>query len=233
MPLCKNGPGGVGWLDMGCGGTLKDQIENPCNASLRHPDLAADAAPVTSTPSRATINDTRRQDDAHPDVRLDMSRRAVDRSAGRLHRPRQGNNLWYHIPRFAEFLLDTPISGQQQRRLQLSAGHAHSSAATAARRASRAGSCATSCRARWAGSQPCRWHRCASAARSRCSASSSSAERRTPADSHLVLRGPDGMTPSWVVHRCLRFTHDDKSDLGACCRGNGVQGHRPDGVGSC
>jgi hypothetical protein len=43
-------------------------------------------------------------------------RRAVDRSAGRLHRPRQRSpTSGYHIPRFAEFLLDHAyISGNNK-----------------------------------------------------------------------------------------------------------------------
>src|SRR5262245_19003966 len=37
VPLCKNGPGGVGWLDMGCGGNLADEISNPCNGPFDIP----------------------------------------------------------------------------------------------------------------------------------------------------------------------------------------------------
>ena len=32
VPLCKNGPGGVGWLDMGCGGDHQ-AIRSPTRAT--------------------------------------------------------------------------------------------------------------------------------------------------------------------------------------------------------
>ncbi len=41
VPTCKVGPGGVGWLDMGCGGSLADQIATPCNDYVRHSHVVA------------------------------------------------------------------------------------------------------------------------------------------------------------------------------------------------
>ena len=35
--LCKVGPGGVAWLDFGCGGNLNQQIANPCNKAFDIP----------------------------------------------------------------------------------------------------------------------------------------------------------------------------------------------------
>jgi Flp pilus assembly protein TadG len=36
LNTCKNSPGAVGWLDFGCG-TLRDQIQQPCNGSITFP----------------------------------------------------------------------------------------------------------------------------------------------------------------------------------------------------
>jgi len=87
VPLCKNGPGGVGWLDMGCG-NLRDSILNPCNTSFDIPTLAANEFGRCEQ-RRKRREHVRRRSDPCPDVRFDLSRRPVHRAACRLHRSGQ------------------------------------------------------------------------------------------------------------------------------------------------
>jgi len=105
VPLCKNGPGGVGWLDMGCGGTLLQQIEQPCNDAI---DL-----PVWIQSSTGDSNNVESGFDNYGgDVILvpmfDATCRDVPSTGlpADCTDPGNGSNLWYHIPRFAKFLLD-------------------------------------------------------------------------------------------------------------------------------
>ena len=106
VPLCKNGPGGVGWLDMGCGGNLADQIETPCNQGF---DI-----PVWLQSSTGNVNniDDEMNDTWDGKVMLvpmfDATCRDVPSTGlpADCTDPGGGTNLWYHIPRFAEFLLD-------------------------------------------------------------------------------------------------------------------------------
>ena len=105
VPLCKNGPGGVGWLDLECGGTLRDQILNPCNEAF---DL-----PVWLHTSTGNVNSV---DDAVNTYAgqvilipmFDSTCRDVPSTGlpADCTDPGNGNNLYYHIPRFTMFLLD-------------------------------------------------------------------------------------------------------------------------------
>lgn len=105
VPLCKNGPGGVGWLDLDCGGTLRDQILNPCNLSFDLPVWLH-----TSTGDSNNIEDAVNTYDGQVILipMFDSTCRDVPTTglpadctdAG------NGNNLYYHIPRFTMFLLD-------------------------------------------------------------------------------------------------------------------------------
>ena len=115
VPLCKNGPGGVGWLDMGCGGNLADQISNPCNQGF---DI-----PVWLQSSTGNVNgvDDEMNDTWDGKIMLvpmfDATCRDVPSTGlpADCTDPGQGTNLWYHIPRFAEFLLDHAyISGNNK-----------------------------------------------------------------------------------------------------------------------
>lgn len=104
VPLCKNGPGGVGWLDLECGGTLRDQIENPCNGPYDLPVwLHGSTGNVNSVES--AVNDYRGSVILIP--MFDATCRDVPFSGLPLDclDPGNGNNLYYHIPRFAYFLL--------------------------------------------------------------------------------------------------------------------------------
>jgi len=105
VPLCKNGPGGVGWLDMGCGGNLADVITTPCNVAF---DI-----PTWLQSSTGNSNNVESEVNAYRNTVIlipmfDSTCRDVPNSGlpADCTDPGSGTNLWYHIPRFAEFLLD-------------------------------------------------------------------------------------------------------------------------------
>ncbi|MEP7159187.1 MAG: pilus assembly protein TadG-related protein [Chloroflexota bacterium] len=104
VPLCKNGPGGVGWLEMDCGGNLADQIEEPCN----------DAIDIPAWIQSSTGNVNSVEDEMNEFMgtvitvpMFDSTCRSVPSSGlpADCTDPGNGSNLWYHIPRFAKFLL--------------------------------------------------------------------------------------------------------------------------------
>ena len=105
VPLCKVGPGGVGWLDMGCGGTLKQQISNPCNQAFNIPTW------LQTSPGNPNSVDSEmnRYDGKVVLVPLfDGTCRSVPTS-GLLPdctNPGNGSNLYFHITTFAGFYLD-------------------------------------------------------------------------------------------------------------------------------
>jgi hypothetical protein len=105
VPLCKNGPGGVGWLDMGCGGTLRAQITTMCNAAFDLPVWLHSSSGDNNNIEDAVNNydgqvllipmfDSTCRDVPSTGLPADCT------DAG------NGNNLYYHIPRFTMFLLD-------------------------------------------------------------------------------------------------------------------------------
>jgi hypothetical protein len=105
VPLCKNGPGGVGWLDLGCGGTLRDQIEQPCNDAI---DI-----PVWIQSTTGDVNSVEDALNAYAGAQIlvpmfDSTCRDVPSTGlpADCTDPGSGSNLWYHIPRFTRFLLD-------------------------------------------------------------------------------------------------------------------------------
>jgi hypothetical protein len=105
VPLCKNGPGGVGWLELGCGGTLRDQIEEPCNDAIDIPVWI-----------QSTTGDVNSVEDALNEYAgevglvpmFDATCREIPSTGlpADCTDPGNGSNLWYHIPRFTRFLLD-------------------------------------------------------------------------------------------------------------------------------
>ena len=106
VPLCKNGPGGVGWLDMGCGGNLADEITNPCNGPFDIPTwFHTQSGNVNSV--EGEIND-KYQGKLMLVPMFDATCRDVPSTGlpADCTDPGNGNNLYYHIPRFADFLLD-------------------------------------------------------------------------------------------------------------------------------
>jgi hypothetical protein len=105
VPLCQNGPGGVGWLDMGCGGNLEDEIRNLCNDPIDLPVWLHTASGDVNSVEGA-VNTYSGQVIMVP--MFDVTCREVPSTglpadcgdAG------NGDNLYYHVPRFAMFLLD-------------------------------------------------------------------------------------------------------------------------------
>jgi Flp pilus assembly protein TadG len=106
VPLCKNGPGGVGWLDMGCGGNLADEISNPCNGPFDIPAWFHTAS--------GNVNAVESEVNSKYKGKLmlvpmfDATCREVPSTGlpADCTDPGNGDNLYYHIPRFADFLLD-------------------------------------------------------------------------------------------------------------------------------
>jgi hypothetical protein len=105
VPLCKNGPGGVGWLDMNCGGTLRDEILHACNGVIDIPAWM----------STSSGNDNNVQDAVNAYAgqvvlipMFDATCRDVPSTGlpADCTDPGDGLNLYYHIPRFTMFLLD-------------------------------------------------------------------------------------------------------------------------------
>ncbi|HVM30293.1 MAG TPA: pilus assembly protein TadG-related protein [Candidatus Limnocylindrales bacterium] len=108
IPLCTNGPGGVGWLDMqrvGCSGNnLAQWITTPCNVSF---DI-----PIWLQTASGNMNNVESALNSHRGKVLlvpmfDSTCRDVPSSGqpADCTNPGQGNNIWYHIPQFAAFLL--------------------------------------------------------------------------------------------------------------------------------
>jgi hypothetical protein len=104
IPLCKNGPGGVGWLDMGCG-SLNNSITNPCNQSF---DIPTWLKTSTGNPNNVdhAVNTLDGQVILIP--MFDSTCRDIPATGlpADCTDPGSGTNLYYHIPRFAQFLLD-------------------------------------------------------------------------------------------------------------------------------
>ncbi|MEO6349979.1 MAG: pilus assembly protein TadG-related protein [Candidatus Limnocylindrales bacterium] len=111
VPLCKNGPGGVGWLDMGCGGNLADEITTLCNGPF---DI-----PTWVQTSNGNPNNVESQVNSYAGQLVllpmfDATCRDVPTTGlpADCTDPGNGSNLYYHIPRFTQFLLDRAyISG--------------------------------------------------------------------------------------------------------------------------
>jgi hypothetical protein len=105
VPLCKNGPGGVGWLDYGCGGTLNDEITAPCNTSFDIPTWLHSSSGNSNNVDSA-VNSYDGQLILVP--MFDSTCRDVPSTGlpADCTDPGSGTNLYYHIPRFAIFMLD-------------------------------------------------------------------------------------------------------------------------------
>jgi hypothetical protein len=133
VPLCKKGPGAVGWLDFGCG-NLASHITNPCNTFIPIPawldtspgnpnccegELEAYSGSQPGVPEDEDlvvyipIHDyTCEQDHADPEPITACS--AHPDWSGR------GNSFHYHIPYWVGFKLDGPfVSGSDSECNQL------------------------------------------------------------------------------------------------------------------
>jgi hypothetical protein len=104
-PLCKVGPGGVGWLDMGCGGSFASQITTPCNGAFDIPTwMHTNTGNMNSV--EAALNTYAGKVVLIP--LFDATCRDVPASGltQDCTDPGNGNNLYYHIPKFVAMLLD-------------------------------------------------------------------------------------------------------------------------------
>ena len=107
VPTCKVGPGGVGWLDMGCGTSLANEIASPCNDTF---DIPTWFHTSTGNPNSQQIENAL---NSHAGEIIlvplfDGTCRSVPSSGqlGDCTDPGNGNNLYFHIPLFGAMLLD-------------------------------------------------------------------------------------------------------------------------------
>lgn len=114
VPLCKNGPGGVGWLDMrsndplnqsACGGNLADQIGSLCNGPFDIPTWIQ-MSTGDSNNVEAEMNNYAGNLILVPMFDSTCVERPSSGLPADCTSAGNGNNLWYHVPRFAQFLLD-------------------------------------------------------------------------------------------------------------------------------
>ena len=116
IPLCTTENGSVGWLDLGCG-NLAETITNPCNASIPIPtwmqsqtgnvnaledEINDFAGPLVGTPDDGVVifpihDNTCRDQPADDDPTCEP---LDDEGSG------SGDNMYYHVPKFAGFMLD-------------------------------------------------------------------------------------------------------------------------------
>ncbi len=109
VPLCRTGPGGVGWLDMsqlGCpGNNLADWVLTPCNEAFDIP-VWVPTQPGNANNVESEMNSHRGKVVLIP--MFDSTCREVPTSSlpADCTDAGNGNSIWYHIPQFAAFLLD-------------------------------------------------------------------------------------------------------------------------------
>lgn len=103
-PLYKVGPGGVGWLDFGCGGTLSQQITTPCNKAF---DI-----PTWIQTSNGNPNNVESEMNTHAGKVVliplfDATCRDIPVSGltADCTDPGNGDNRYYHITKFVSMLL--------------------------------------------------------------------------------------------------------------------------------
>ncbi len=107
VPLCTTGPGGVGWIDMpGCSGNLSQQIWPPCSSGFTLPTWLH-----TSSGNPNNVENVINSHYAGTIILIpmfDSTCRDVPSSGlpADCTDPGNGNNLYYHIPQVAPFLLD-------------------------------------------------------------------------------------------------------------------------------
>jgi Putative Flp pilus-assembly TadE/G-like len=107
VPLCKTGPGGVGWIVMpGCSGNLSQQIWPPCGSGFTLPTWLA-----TTTGNTNNVETVINSHYAGTIVLIpmfDSTCREVPSTGlpADCTDPGNGTNLYYHIPQVAPFLLD-------------------------------------------------------------------------------------------------------------------------------
>ena len=130
IPLCSTGPGSVGWLDLGCG-NLDETIQNPCNVSIPIPtwlhtqsgnvnaledEINDFAGPMVGEPDDSIvllpINDntcSSNPNDDEPEGVDDPN--CPGNGDESQNGSGNGDNLYYHVPRFAGFMMDQAYIG--------------------------------------------------------------------------------------------------------------------------
>ena len=111
--------GRCGWLDFGCGSNLNSVILNPCHGAFDIPTWLH-TEPGNANNVEAAMNTY--QDTVIVVPMFDATCRDVPSTGlpADCTDTGNGNNLWYHIPRFAHFLLkEAYIAGRRQRAVQL------------------------------------------------------------------------------------------------------------------
>ncbi len=105
VPLCKTGPGSVGWLDLGGSSTLAGQITTPSTASFTLPLwLQTKTGDANSVDTAMNAYDGQMILLPMFDGTCKTEPSSTDLTA--CTTPGVGNNTYYHIPQFTGFLLD-------------------------------------------------------------------------------------------------------------------------------
>jgi hypothetical protein len=104
VPLCTTGPGSIGWLDLG-DGNLADQIDNPTNRAFDVPTWLQ-----TQTGTVDAMQEPMEQYIGQVVLIPMFDGTCVDEPTGSalgdcLGGEGVGDNTWYHIPKFAGFLV--------------------------------------------------------------------------------------------------------------------------------
>ena len=131
IPLCEVGPGAVGWLDFGCAPNLAETIERPCSPSFDIPDwlhtqpgntnsldgvLNTYAGPELGKPDDGQIlipiNDNTCMDNPNNNELpgVDDPKCPGD-GDGSLNGSGNGNNFYYHISKWTNFMVDRVYTG--------------------------------------------------------------------------------------------------------------------------
>jgi Flp pilus assembly protein TadG len=106
VPLCKNGPGAVGWLDLGSG-TLAQQISSPTTQTFTLPTwLQTNPGNPNTSDVQSALNKYDGQVVLLPMFDGTCKNEPSGTSLSDCSSPGVGNNTWYHIPQFTGFLLD-------------------------------------------------------------------------------------------------------------------------------
>jgi len=125
VPLCTTGPGGVGWVDMpGCSGNLANQIYPPCASGFTIPTWLH-TSPGNPNNVESVIN-THYAGTIVLVPMFDATCRSVPSSGlpADCTDPGNGNNLYYHVPQVAPFLLDRAyIQGNNNPPCNAAPGH--------------------------------------------------------------------------------------------------------------
>jgi hypothetical protein len=123
VPLCRTGPGSVGWLDLGCG-NLQQSVENPCHGPIPIPawlqtqsgnpnnlevELQAYAG---SQPGVPEVDDQILRVPVHDNTcRDELADEQPPSACPQGDWSGNGDNLYYHIPYWAGFKLDGAYVG--------------------------------------------------------------------------------------------------------------------------